>query len=62
MSLYEYWIGKGIDLKSLWADYEEGSGYMDKYEAMDFHLIQFTFKNPASQFAPFQFGSCAQDV
>ena len=48
MSLYEYWIGKGIDLRKLLADYEGGSGYMDKYETMEVHLIQFTFQNPPS--------------
>jgi hypothetical protein len=48
VSLYEYWIGKGIDLRKLWADYEGGAGYMNKFEAMDVHLIQFTFKNPPS--------------
>lgn len=34
MSFYEYWIGKDINLKQLWDDYERGTGYMDKYKAM----------------------------
>lgn len=46
MSFYEYWIGKDINLKQLWSDYEEGFGYMDKYRTMRVHLIQFTFENP----------------
>ena len=44
MSFYEYWIGKDINLKQLWDDYERGTGYMDKYKAMQVHLIRFTFK------------------
>lgn len=48
MSVYEYWIGKDINLKNIWADYEEGLGYVEKYKAMEVYLIQFTFNNPAS--------------
>src|SRR3989338_3986258 len=46
MSFYEYWIGKGINLRQLWEDYEQGTGYIDKYGGMDVHLVQFTFKDP----------------
>jgi hypothetical protein len=46
MSFYEYWIGKGINLRQLWEDYEQGTGYIDKYRGMDVHLVQFTFKDP----------------
>lgn len=46
MSFYEYWVGKDIDLRQLWNDYEQGSGYIDKYKTMQAHLIQLTFTKP----------------
>lgn len=46
MSFYEYWIGKDINLKQLWDDYDQGRGYIDKYNIMRVHLIQLTFKEP----------------
>jgi hypothetical protein len=31
MSLYEYWIGRNVDLNAVWRDYEEGAGYERKF-------------------------------
>lgn len=49
MSVDEYWIGKGIDLRRVWDDYEQGAGYIYKYSTMSPHLIQFTFSNPEAK-------------
>ena len=35
MSVQEYWTGKGVDYKTLWAGYENGHGYLDKYRSME---------------------------
>ncbi|HYA37572.1 MAG TPA: hypothetical protein VEI74_04810 [Candidatus Methylomirabilis sp.] len=48
MSFEEYWIGKGVDYKELWENYEEGRGYLDKYRSMEVHLLQLSFQ----QYAP----------
>jgi len=44
MPFEEYWIGKGIRVDQIWLDYEQGSGYEDKYRSMEVHLLQLSFK------------------
>jgi hypothetical protein len=54
MSIYEYWIGKDIDFKQIWDDFDEGkAGYISKYQSMDLHLMEITFDNPDKKFALF---------
>lgn len=48
MDYEEYWIGKGIDLDSLWDIYEEGQGYVAKVCDSELHLIRLTFSGPPS--------------
>ena len=45
MSVQEYWTGKGVDYKTLWAGYENGHGYLDKYRSMEVHLLELTFQH-----------------
>src|SRR2546423_3071212 len=40
MSMYEYWIGEGVDYKKVWRDYEDGLAYIDKFKSMRAHLIR----------------------
>ena len=44
MSMYEYWIGKNVDFRSVWNDFESGLGYIEKYNSMEVHLIRLTFE------------------
>jgi hypothetical protein len=55
MSLYEYWIGKEIDLGGVWDAYEQGAGYIDKFKSTENHLIRITFENPQVQYPLFEF-------
>jgi hypothetical protein len=43
MAFDEYWIGKGVDYRAVWEDYELGLGYMQKYGSMEVHLLQLSF-------------------
>src|SRR5437660_8359407 len=42
----EYWIGKGVDYESLWAAYDGGQGYIQKYYNMTTHLLVIEFSSP----------------
>ncbi len=54
MSIYEYWIGEGVDFKGVWDDFEQGKdGYINKYQSMDLYLMEITFRNPDKRFALF---------
>jgi hypothetical protein len=44
MPFEEYWIGKGIRVEQIWLDYEQGSGYENKYRSMEVHLLQLSFR------------------
>ncbi len=44
MPFDEYWIGKGIKVDKIWLDYEQGSGYEDKFRSLEVHLLQLSFK------------------
>lgn len=43
MPFEEYWIGKGLDLETLWQDFESGSGYIQKFKETKPHLLRLTF-------------------
>ena len=43
----EYWIGKGIDYKSLWHAYEDGSGYITKFFERETYLLRIKFADPS---------------
>lgn len=30
MPFEEYWIGKNVDLDTLWSDFQQGGGYIEK--------------------------------
>jgi hypothetical protein len=45
MSIYEYWIGQDINFRGVWADYDGGMAYQEKYQTMRVHLIQLTFES-----------------
>ena len=47
MSVENFWIGKDIDIKSIWRDADRGSGYIDKFHTMRPHLLQIIFANPS---------------
>jgi hypothetical protein len=47
MDRAEYWIGKGVDYRSVWESFEEGSGYIDKFHSMQVHLLRIQFALPA---------------
>lgn len=50
MSVYDYWIGKDINFKQIWDDYEDGEkGYVDKFISMQGHIIEIVFEEPSSQ-------------
>ncbi len=48
MSVSEYWIGEGIDVRAIWRDYEEGRGYEDKFRQISPHLMVIEFETPTS--------------
>lgn len=43
MSIENYWLGKDIDLDSLWRDFDAGSGYIQKVTHSSLHLLRLTF-------------------
>ena len=45
MSVEQYWMGKGLDLNSLWHDFDNGSDYMQKVAASQLYLLRLTFAN-----------------
>jgi hypothetical protein len=47
--LYEYWIGKSINLKKYWAAYKNGKGYEKKFENMQTYVLEITFDIPGKQ-------------
>lgn len=45
MSSYdEYWIGQDIDYARLWNDFDDGIGYIEKYNSRPAHLLRLTFE------------------
>jgi hypothetical protein len=48
MSVESYWMGKDLDLDSLWRDFDEGTGYIQKVASRPLHLLRLTFgEHPA---------------
>jgi hypothetical protein len=45
MSLEEYWTGKGTEVENIWADFDEGQAYIEKFQSRPVHLITLVFKN-----------------
>ncbi len=43
MASEEYWIGKGIHLDEVWADFDEGQSYIQKFESRPVHLMTLDF-------------------
>ena len=43
MPFEEYWIGKNVDLDTLWGDYERGTGYIEKVSQSEVYLLRLTF-------------------
>ena len=50
---YEYWIGKGINLRKYWSAYKGGQGYMRKFEEMQCYVLEITFETPLKHFPLF---------
>ena len=55
MSLEYYWMGKDLDLDSLWHDFDSGSGYIRKVAASPLHLLRLTFEDHPPQLPLFDF-------
>lgn len=50
MSVSEYWIGKDVDYRAIWRDYDDGRSYIDKFHSLRTHLICIEFEQfPADQ-------------
>jgi hypothetical protein len=45
MSVENYWMGKDLDLDSLWRDFDNGSGYVKKVSSSSLHLLRLTFED-----------------
>ncbi len=54
MSIEDYWIGKGINIRDIWQDYDQGGGYIDKFHRMQTHLLQIRFGEPNGNLPLFQ--------
>lgn len=55
MSFEEYWIGKGVDFDELWSIYDQGQGYIQKYNSMEVYVLQLTFDQYSNKFPLFNF-------
>ena len=51
----EYWIGRGVDYEGVWAAYEDGQGYIDKFWSMRTHAIRITLTRPPTDVPAFNF-------
>src|SRR5437868_10692181 len=52
---FEYWIGEGVDYDGVWAAYESGSGYVQKFHSMRVHLLRITLREPPRELPLFNF-------
>jgi hypothetical protein len=43
----EYWIGKGIDYRRVWREFDDGAGYIEKFHSKKVHLIRITLSYPS---------------
>jgi hypothetical protein len=48
MSTEQYWTGKRIDLRSVWKDYDGGSGYIEKVRGRDLFMLRLNFTEPGT--------------
>lgn len=62
MPFYEYWIGRNIDYDALWKDFDEGQGYIDKFNSMEVHLLRLTFQNFPSHLPLFNYEAISKTV
>jgi len=54
MPYEEYWVGKGIDLGTLWGDFERGNNlYVGKYFSTRVYLLQLSFEKYEPNFPLF---------
>ena len=45
----EYWTGRGVNYRRLWASYDLGyGGYVEKYKSREVHLFVVEFRFPPS--------------
>ncbi len=45
----EYWIGQDVDYRGVWAAFDGGLGYIDKYFSMRVHLFVIEFAIPYTE-------------
>src|SRR6185312_13576445 len=43
MPLDDYWMGKNIDVDRIWADYDQGDGYIAKVASAENYLLRLSF-------------------
>src|SRR6266851_8591356 len=55
MSVYEYRIGRNLNLDAVWRDYEEGAGYERKFRQTTCHLLEIEFEMPPASDPLFSF-------
>jgi hypothetical protein len=52
---YEYWIGDGVDYEAVWAAYESGAGYVQKFHSTQVHLLRITLREQPRELPLFNF-------
>jgi len=52
---FEYWIGDGVDYDAIWAAYESGGGYVQKFSSMRVHLLRVTLREQPRELPLFNF-------
>ena len=52
---FEYWIGDGVDYNAIWAAYESGGGYVQKFNSMRVHLLRITLREQPRELPLFNF-------
>jgi hypothetical protein len=52
---FEYWIGEGVDYDAVWAAYEVGGGYVQKFNSMRVHLLRVTLRDQPRELPLFNF-------
>jgi hypothetical protein len=52
---FEYWIGEGVDYDAIWAAYESGSRYAQKFSSMRVHLLRVTLREQPRELPLFNF-------
>jgi len=52
---FECWIGDGVDYDAIWATYESGNGYLQKFNSMRVHLLRVTLREHPRELPLFNF-------